>query len=91
MGYSEEYKKWTNADVEATFAISDDSLQPTETNDLSCEGIGFNGMLKTANGVLMLKMIADNEDGYILEPFTDVWVRYTSEPYIPNPPQPEEE
>jgi hypothetical protein len=90
MGYSLEYTAWTNASVEPTFEIINESLQPGDSNDENtCEGIGFIGMYKDETGVLMLKMIADNEFGYILEPYTDVRTRYTDEPFIPNPPQAE--
>jgi hypothetical protein len=90
MGYSLEYVTWTNASVEPTFEIMIDDLQPGETDDnKACEGIGFSGVYKGESGVLMLKMVADNEDGYVLEPFTDVRSRYTDEPFVPNPAAPD--
>jgi hypothetical protein len=90
MGYSVEYVTWTNASVEPTFEIQHENLEPGDSNDdNTCEGIGFIGLYKGETGVLMLKMVADNEDGYILEPFTDVRNRFTDEPFVPNPPQPE--
>lgn len=91
MGYSVEYVTWTNADVEPTFEILNDTLEPEQSNDNACEGLGFIGIHKNAQGKLMLKMIADNEDGYIYETFFEVRSRYTDEPFIPNPPQPDED
>jgi hypothetical protein len=90
MGYSLEYVTWTNALVEPTFEIIVETLLPGDTDDSkACEGIGFNGVYKAETGVLMLKMIADNEDGYILEPYTDVRSRYTDAPFVPNPAAPD--
>jgi hypothetical protein len=90
MGYSLEYVTWTNASVEPTFEIIVESLEPGESdNDKACEGLGSSGVYKSESGVLMLKMTADNEDGYILEPYTEVRSRYTDEPFVPNPPAPD--
>ena len=83
MAYSLEYKTWTGEDVEASFEIENDPLQPGDSDDYGCEGIGSIGRHKDIDGTLMLKMEAPNADGYELVPYLTVRQRYTILPYIP--------
>lgn len=83
MAYSLEYKNWTGEDVEVTFEIEDDPLQPGDSDDYACDGIGSIGRYKDTDGTLMLKIVAPNEVGYELVPYLDIRQRYTLLPYIP--------
>ena len=76
MAYCEEYKLWVDSSVESTFSIKETSanLKPTETNDSAkCEGLGFVGMYKQEDGLLMLKYPMDNENGYELVSYPEIW------------------
>lgn len=83
MAYSLEYKNWTGEDVVASFEIEDDPLQPGDSDDVSCEGIGNLGRVKDEDGTLMLKMPAANEDGFELVDYLTVRSRFTVLPYVP--------
>lgn len=83
MAYCLEYVKWTGADVTPTFAIEDDELLPGTSSTFACDGIGFIGTYKNEDGLLMLKMIDDNELGYVLTPYLEVRGNYTLEPWEP--------
>jgi hypothetical protein len=67
MPYSQEYKDWTNSDVTADFSIKEVShnMRPEDVSDVSCDGLGFDGMIKVANGALFLKMRNKNGHEYI--------------------------
>ena len=69
MAYSNEYKEWVDNSVSSSFSVREVSanLSPTETNNnVQCDGMGFIGMYKQEDGLLMLKFPADNELGYEL-------------------------
>lgn len=75
MIYCKEYKDWVDDSVEYSFSIRETSavLSPTQTNDnVKCDGIGFIGLYKQEDGLLMLKFPADNELGYELTDFPTV-------------------
>lgn len=76
MNYCKEYKEWTNSDVEYSFSIKEVShnMRPEESSDVSCDGLGFDGMIKVANGALFLKM--RNENGHEYEGFISVKNKY---------------
>jgi hypothetical protein len=83
MAYSLEYKTWTGEDVVVSFEIEDDPLQPGDSDDKGCEGIGSIGRYKDTDGTLMLKMEAPNDEGFELVPYLTIRQRYTILPYIP--------
>jgi hypothetical protein len=58
MNYCKEYKEWTNSNIEYSFSIKEVShhMRPGDESDVSCDGIGFDGMIKIDNGALFLKM-----------------------------------
>jgi hypothetical protein len=58
MPYSQEYKDWTNSDVTADFSIREISgnLPPDGEKEITCDGIGFIGLLKDSDGLLKVKM-----------------------------------
>ena len=79
--YCQEYNDWTNSNEEVSFAIKEVSanLRTTETNDeFGCEGLGFIGLYKRDDGLLFLKMKSDNELGYELKSFPEVWKIYNT-------------
>ena len=79
MSYCDEYKNWVDETVNATFSIKETSanLNINETNDdAKCDGIGFIGMYKQEDGLLMLKFPADNELGYTLVSYPVIWKKY---------------
>ena len=79
MKYCKEYKEWVDQSVESTFSIKETSanLRPGDTNDnVKCDGIGFIGMYKQDDGLLMLKFPNDSELGYELVSYPEMWKRY---------------
>jgi len=75
MAYSTNTKEWVDNSVSSSFSVRDVSanLSPTETNDnVQCDGMGFIGMYKQENGLLMLKFPEDNEIGYKLVDYPTV-------------------
>jgi hypothetical protein len=89
MAYCLEYVTWTGADVTTTYSVEFVELLPENSSTIACEGIGFIGTYKNEDGLLMLKMAADNELGYILESYIAVRARYTDVPFVPNPAAPD--
>lgn len=83
MAYSLEYKTWTGEDVVASFEIEDDPLQPGDSDNVICEGIGNLGRYKDESGTLMLKMPASNSQGFEMISYLTIRNRYTNTPYIP--------
>ena len=76
MNYSKEYREWTNSDVEYSFSIKEVShhMRPGDKSDVSCDGLGFDGMIKIENGALFLKM--RNEIGHEYVGFIGVKNKY---------------
>jgi len=76
MPYSREFKEWTNANVEATFSIcgtENISIFPNEINDeVICDGFGIIGLKKEDDGTLMVKIKADNAEGFIYKSYSDL-------------------
>ena len=75
MTYCKEYKDWVDPTVEESFSIRETSakLSPGQTNDnVKCDGIGFIGMYKQEDGLLMLKFPKDNELDYKLTPYPTI-------------------
>lgn len=63
MGYSKQYKEWTNSNVEVDFDVKEESarLAPGGEKDLVCDGIGFIKLTKDEDG--LLKCIMKPVDG----------------------------
>ena len=79
MPYSQEYKDWTKSDVTSDFSIREVShnMRPGDESNVSCDGIGFDGMIKIENGALFLKMrINDNDTEHEYVGFVGVKNRY---------------
>ena len=79
MGYSQEFIDWTKAEgLTASHTILEEStkLAPDTSNEVSCEGIGYVGMMKNSDGQLFVKMPADNADGFELVSYFTILVRY---------------
>ena len=79
MVYCEEYKNWVDSTVVSSFSIKETSanLKPTESNDdVRCDGIGFIGMYKQEDGLLMLKYPSNSEIGYELVSYPEMWRKY---------------
>jgi hypothetical protein len=79
--YCQEYNNWTNSNEKVSFSIKEVSanLKPTETNDeFGCEGLGFVGLYKRDDGLLFLKMKSDNDLGYELVSFPEIWKIYNT-------------
>jgi hypothetical protein len=76
MAYSREFKEWTNANVEATFSICGTeliSILPGEVNnDVICDGFNIIGLKKEDDGTLMVKIKADNAEGFIYKPYYEL-------------------
>lgn len=81
MTYCDEYKNWVDSSVESTFSIKETSakLKPTQSNDtVKCDGLGFIGLYKQSDGLLMFKFPSDNENGYELVSYPEIWKKYNS-------------
>lgn len=78
MKYSKEFTEWTNSNMDYMFEIKEVSggMLPGDSNNVSCDGIGYIGMYKDLEGNLMLKMKSNNEDGFIMEKYVDVKGRF---------------
>lgn len=79
MKYCNEYKQWVDPNVEATFSVKETSahMRPGDTNDnVKCDGIGFVGLYKQDDGLLMFKFPDDSEIGYKLISYPDIWQKY---------------
>jgi hypothetical protein len=81
MGYSQEFIDWTKAEgLTADHTIESEStlLGPGMSNNISCEGVGYIGMTKDADGMLHMKMSSDNEQGFELVTYYTVLLKYVT-------------
>lgn len=80
MTYSQEYKDWTKSDVTADFSIKEVShnMRPGDETDVSCDGIGFDGMIKVESGALFLKMRIEGTSDHEYVGFMSIKNQYVS-------------
>jgi hypothetical protein len=78
MSYCKEFVEWTGNEVEWDFQIKEVShnLKPGNSVDVKCDGLGFIGLYKEPDGMLMLKFASDNPEGYILSSFMYIKSQY---------------
>jgi hypothetical protein len=81
MTFCKEFVDWTGNKVEWDFQIKEVShnLKPGNSVDIKCDGLGFIGLYKDSDGMLMLKFEADNPEGYVLSPFFVVKSQYVKD------------
>jgi hypothetical protein len=85
MGYSKQYKDWTNSNVDVEFDLQEVSanLAPGTEKEVTCDGIGFVKLIKDADGLLKCQMKSNGSEPPVVVTWFDILTQFNQNSNIP--------